>query len=264
MANIRVIPNVDESEVAALQRYFASRASCDRQSESYISPGGGLALALTYEGELRFGPAFFSAEIKTRKQGQNGEILSKLRFRKFLSPGCCGQKFDYWAGDPWSGDEKHLALVEVKTSSRAKSKALIFNLHSRNWSLLREFEGILAHGMWSQSNQYYLYKDFRNWYRYCVVTEKNDIVFQGASFPRHCYFVGKEGLILLMEDSYKLISPDSLSTLSLMPFEEEEIKANRYSLYDPINGRVFVGVNPTFPTAGMHVRCEKWKAIVVD
>jgi hypothetical protein len=263
VATIKIVPNVDESEVLALQHQFASRAPCSWQSETYVSNTGDLSLALVYEGELRFGPAFFSAAIKSVSQNQSGKTLRKFRFQKFLSPGCFGQKFDYWAGDPWSGDDKHLALVEVETKSSPRSKALILDTDGGKRTL-KELEGILAHGMWSRNSQYYLYRDFRNWYHYNLSTKTSSVIFQGTSFPRHCYFIGKQGLILLLEDSYRIMSSDSLRILCQLPLEENEVKADRYSLYDPFHDRVLVGINPTFRRAGIHVRCEKWKAIAVD
>lgn len=242
----------------AAQRYFHARADCDSKHERYISPNGEFVLELELKEELRFGPKLFSATVNSAK---GDRPPWKIKSSLFISPGCLGRGYDHWSGEPWNHDSSRVVLFEFSSKGgEGKGKGSFFDLEQQGRREIATASGQLSHHMWSPQSRYYMFRDQRHWHIFDLARSESRVLATLNDYPRHCYFTSDDQ-ILLLEDSLKLISTESLKILDEQPWaHSSQRQTDRYSFYDPIERRVLIGFKVSI---GQFISAREWNSIEV-
>jgi hypothetical protein len=211
--------------------------------------------------EKHFGPKLFTVAIVSEND-------DRLTLRKRLSPsprkvfseGCYGRGFDHWAGDPWSPDSRHVVLFQADVSGgTVKTSASLFDVARRQWTEILSLPEVASHHMWSPGGTSYLFRGASTWHLIDLGNLRARVVGKMfGDYPRHCYLISEEH-ILLLEGSCKLLSVKSLETIWEEPLPDDPT-LRAYSLFDPTNRRVYLGINPSLvvPSLNEFVTAARW------
>jgi hypothetical protein len=264
MGKIEIVKGVPSEHATRVQEHYLAHYSVDQggMAESYYSPDRTKVLILKWIDEVPFGFPVFSGTVR-RLTGEHisGKSQAGLRFRRLLSPGAFGCRYDHWSGNPYSADASHLGFAEATDRKYAKFRMSVFDCASGRTITLMESGSVLAHHMWSNTG-HYLFRDMSKWYLYSHKSRDVRVVYAGSSFPKHCHFdEGGERLILLDDNlMIKLLACDSLeevATASMNGYlcEDDSIT---YSVVDPFENQLLLGIDARF---GEIARSEKWLAV---
>ena len=92
----------------------------------YFSADKEYYLDLSYKGEMRFGPRYFSVQIRDK----DDRLIRDFKKRTFGVPGSFGRESYYWVGSPWSPSSRHIALDEFKSGNASEFQLVIYDLDS--------------------------------------------------------------------------------------------------------------------------------------
>jgi len=260
MPSLRITTGVSQEESTAVQRRFLTRGSWTQERESYFSPNRELILGLELKTETASGLRLFAASLETRS-GRRSTVSGNKLSKQFLSPGRYGRGYDHWNGSPWRPDSSQIALFGFDANgSRGYGAGSLFDVSSRKWTRFSEGPSLLSHHMWSPTGEYYLFRDMRNWYLLDVKIGQSRRLSEVNGYPRHAHFVADD-LILLMEDSFRVISAENLDLLAEESHPEiNNVGSDRYSFYDDESNRVLLGVGTSILD---FVISDNWYAIEV-
>jgi hypothetical protein len=266
LPRVQIVSDVSPQDALSVQQRYFSRGNWTENRETYRAPDGQNFLDLSLKEEKRFGPALFNAAIVS-EDGHRFNLSRHFNLSRIqvFSSGCYGRGFDHWAGDPWSPDSSKVALFQADVTNRAvNTTAAYFNVAEREWSEIISSPTMLSHHMWSPSGRNYLYRSLDTWF--LVNNESLAVRPVGKSawkYPKHCYFVSDD-YILMLEGRCRLLTTESLDVVWDTPLPED-VGSGAYSLLDPANGRVFLGVNPSLaiPPLSELVTASKWYAFEV-
>lgn len=259
MPSLKITASVTQEECAAVQREFSTRGQWTLDRETYNSPNGKSTLVLDCKNEIAFGPMVFAASVKTADK-KSVKLSSKSGTNSFLSPGRYGQGYDHWDGDPWSPDSSQIAIFDfLQRGSGGIGGGSLFSVSSGKWTRFADGPGVFSHHMWSPSGEHYLFRDLKSWYILNATTGQSRHLAAVNRYPCHAYFLSADH-VLLIEDSFRIMSVETLELLTEESHPDVELGTDRYSLYDPKGNRVLLGVGTSI---GEVVTCRKWYAIEV-
>lgn len=257
MLRIKVTANIKQEECAAVQREFSTRGEWALDREKYNSSDGESSLVLDCKDEIAFGPKMFAASIRTGNR-KSVELSSKSGKHSFLSPGRYGQGFDHWDGDPWSPDSTKIAIFDfLQHGSVGSGGGSLFTVSSGRWTRFVDGPGIFSHHMWSPDGGHYLFRDMKNWHILNAMTGETQHLATVNRYPCHAYFLSADR-VLIIEDSVRIVSAQSLELLAEESKSEELRSSDRYSLFDSKRNRVLVGVGTSIRDI---VTCRSWYAV---
>ena len=212
--------------------------------ERYYSSMNKYALTCKMKSFVPWGIELFKCKV------EGGSFINKLllnlKLSKYdvVSPGRFGYDAPCWSGDPFSKNNKYVALRVHDNMAPHLYKIIVCDLLNKNMKEIIDSKTTVFNRMWSADAKYLLINNLDNWYVYNFAKDCLVLLGQINEMSKHCYIIN-DSIVYL--SSAKKIYVHSFrteaitNTLDVADIIKED--APIYSMCDELNKKVYIGVD---------------------